>query len=141
MDVATTDAPMLAAVPAALPPRPDESLTPFLDAAARCIERFGWARTSVRDVAAEAGVERTTVYRRVGSMGDILRLLVARELHALVALLPTWARHDLPVPEMAIDLLAEGSGQQPEVPGPEPPRTHRGSGPATRTATDSYGWH
>ena len=71
-----------------LPPNPDESLWPYLDAAVRCIERFGWRRTSVQDVAREAGVERTTVYRRVGSMDDIFRLLVARELNELMVTVP-----------------------------------------------------
>lgn len=67
-----------------LPPAPDEALAPFLDAAERCIERYGWSRTGAKDIAREAGVERTTIYRRLGSKDNILRLLVARELNRLV---------------------------------------------------------
>lgn len=89
-----------------LPPLPDESVERYLDAAESCIVRFGWSRTSVKDVAAAVGVERTTVYRRVGSMDDILRLLVARELHRLVALLPTWVPEGEDLPEVAVELLA-----------------------------------
>ena len=55
-----------------LPDPPDEALWPFLDAACRAVERFGWARTTMRDIAREAGVERTTIYRHVGL--DVRRL-------------------------------------------------------------------
>lgn len=91
---------------AGLPPVPDESVWPFLDAATRCIERYGWARTSVRDVAREAGVERTTVYRRVGSMEQIFRLVVARELHRLMADIPTAIPPGASGSEIVINLLA-----------------------------------
>lgn len=79
---------------------------PFLDAAVRCVERFGWSRTTVRDVAREAGVERTTVYRRVGSMPQIFRLIVARELHHILAALPALVQDDGDGPEMVVEVLA-----------------------------------
>ena len=72
-----------------LPPRPDEATWGYLDAAVRCVERYGWQRTSVKDVARQAGVDRTTVYRHVGSMDDIFRLIVAREVHLLVDAIPS----------------------------------------------------
>lgn len=78
----------------------------MLDAAARCVQRYGWARTSVRDVAREAGVERTTVYRRVGSMPDIFRLLVALELHRLIVDLPSSLPADADGPGLVTNLLA-----------------------------------
>src|SRR5882672_10500764 len=89
-----------------LPPRPDESVWPYLDAAARCIERFGWQRTSVKDVAREAGVERTTVYRNVGSMEDIFRALVARELHELMESVPRRVPPNAVGSEVVIELVA-----------------------------------
>jgi len=89
-----------------LPPRPDEAIWPYLDAAVRCVERFGWARTSVRDIAAEAGVERTTVYRRVGSMDQVFRLLVAREAHLLLESLPETLPAGVDGPDLAVELLA-----------------------------------
>jgi AcrR family transcriptional regulator len=46
------------------------------------------ARTSVQDVARELGVNRTTVYRQVGNVDAMVRLLLARELHRLLAALP-----------------------------------------------------
>lgn len=89
-----------------LPPDPDESVWPYLDAAVRCIERFGWRRTSVQDVAREAGVERTTVYRRVGSMDDIFRLLVARELNELMVSVPNRIPAKATAPETVVALVA-----------------------------------
>jgi AcrR family transcriptional regulator len=89
-----------------LPPVPDPSVWPYLDAATRCIERYGWAHTTVRDVAREAGVERTTVYRRVGSMEQIFRLVVARELHRLMTDIPASTPDGASGCETVIDLLA-----------------------------------
>ena len=92
-----------------LPPRPDESIWPYLDAAVRCVERFGWARTSVKDIAAEVGVERTTVYRRVGSMDDVFRLLIAREVHLLLESLPNAMPDNIDEidgPAVAVEVLA-----------------------------------
>jgi AcrR family transcriptional regulator len=71
-----------------LPPPPAD-LDPVLDAAARCFARYGIKRTTVPDIAADLGVSRATVYRRVGNVEDIARLLLARDLHAyLGSLLP-----------------------------------------------------
>jgi AcrR family transcriptional regulator len=67
-----------------LPAAPSAELDPYLDAAARCMARHGIRRTSVQDVARELGVNRATVYRNVGSVDDMVRLLVAREIHALL---------------------------------------------------------
>jgi AcrR family transcriptional regulator len=56
-------------------------LDPYLDAAAECFARHGVRRTSVQDVARMLGVNRTTVYRQIGNVEDMVRLLVAREFH------------------------------------------------------------
>jgi AcrR family transcriptional regulator len=68
-----------------LPAPPPRSLDPFLDAAAACFAKFGIRRTSVQDVADAAGVNRATVYRQVGNVESMLRLLSARDLHRLLA--------------------------------------------------------
>ncbi|RSN24893.1 TetR family transcriptional regulator [Amycolatopsis sp. WAC 01416] len=44
----------------------------IVDAATACIDRVGLAKTSLSDVAAEAGVTRQTVYRYFPSLADIL---------------------------------------------------------------------
>ena len=88
-----------------LPPRPDPALDPYLDAATRCFTRYGIGRTSVQDIARELGVNRTTVYRQVGNVEQATRLLVSREMHRILAGLPTRVA-GLRGPEAAIELLA-----------------------------------
>jgi AcrR family transcriptional regulator len=66
-----------------IPSPPGGDLDPYLDAATRCFVRYGVRRTSVQDVADELGVNRTTVYRQVGTINEVIRLLIARDLHRL----------------------------------------------------------
>ena len=68
----------------ALPPRPSAELDAYLDAVERCVRRYGWSRTSPQDVAREAGVNRTTIYRVLGAKDAIFRSLIAREVHRLI---------------------------------------------------------
>lgn len=79
---AMTDSPALVAL--GVPPVPDPALDPYLDAAARCFARHGLRRTRVTDIADEVGVSRVTVYRQVGTVEVVARLLLARELDRLV---------------------------------------------------------
>lgn len=72
-----------------IPSPPPAALDPILDAAARCFARHGVTRTSVQDVAHELRVNRTTVYRQVGNVETLARLLLARELHRLLEVAPT----------------------------------------------------
>jgi AcrR family transcriptional regulator len=95
----------LPALARGLPPPPPASLGPYLDAAARCFARHGIRRTSVRDVARELGVERTTVYRHVGSVDRMVRLLLARELHVLLSTLPSRLPASSNGPDAVVDLL------------------------------------
>lgn len=71
-----------------LPPPPPAPLDSYLDTAAQCFARHGVGRTSLPDIARELGVSRTTVYRHAGSIERLASLLIARELHALLATLP-----------------------------------------------------
>jgi len=86
-------------------PSPPASVDPFLDAAARCFARHGVRRTSVQDVARELRVDRTTVYRQVGTVDAMVRLLAARELHRLLAAIPP-SLTGLGGPQAIVDLLA-----------------------------------
>lgn len=88
------------------PSGPDEAARPFVDAARRAMRRFGWSRTTMRDIAKEAGVERTTVYRHVGSMADVQRLVIADELQTLVQLVPGWIPPDASGAEIVVEIVA-----------------------------------
>ena len=57
-----------------IPPAPNPDLDPYLDAAAECFARHGVQRASVQDVARRLGVNRTTVYRQIGNVEDMVRL-------------------------------------------------------------------
>lgn len=82
----------------------DPGLDPYLDAAARCFERYGFTRTTVPDVARELGVSRSTVYRRVGSIRRLGRQLLAREVRRA---LPELGRAlTLPGPESLVEIVA-----------------------------------
>ena len=59
----------------------------------------------MRDVARELGVERTTVYRHVGSVDRMVRLLLARELHVLLSTLPSRLPASSNGPDAVVDLL------------------------------------
>lgn len=71
-----------------LPGRPAAALDPYLDAAARCLARYGIERTTVMDVAHAMGVNRGTVYRQIGTMETQIRLLAARDLRRFLDTVP-----------------------------------------------------
>lgn len=83
-----SDAVFLPALVRGLPPPPEATLDPYLDAAATCFARHGISRTAVADIAKQMGVSRTTVYRQVGSIDNVVRLLAARELHRFQETVP-----------------------------------------------------
>ncbi len=64
-----------------LPPRPSDSMDKVLDAAERCLARYGIRRTSMTDIAREMHVARTTLYRQVGSVEEAIALIASRQLH------------------------------------------------------------
>ena len=89
-----------------LPERPEPELDPFLDAAAAVVRRRGWSGTSLQDVAREAGVDRTTIYRRLGPKDNVFRLVAAREVHHLIQRAIELALSGQPGPELVVELLA-----------------------------------
>ena len=93
-------------LPRGLPAPPSDELEPYLDAATCCVERYGWSRTSTKDIAREAGVERTTLYRHLGSKDRILRLLIAREAHRLIDAAIATAATVEPGPEVVVEIVA-----------------------------------
>jgi AcrR family transcriptional regulator len=87
-----------------VPPMPPAELDAYLDAAAACFLRHGVSRTRVPDVAAEVGVSRVTVYRQVGTVENMARLLLVRDLHRLLVRLPA-AMRGATGPETIVRLL------------------------------------
>lgn len=57
----------------------DQTLERILDAALELAEQFGIRRTTLEDVARTAGVDRVTIYRRIGSKDDLVTALSTRE--------------------------------------------------------------
>jgi AcrR family transcriptional regulator len=97
----------LPTAPHGLPELPAPALDPYLDAAARCFARHGVRHTTVQDVARELRVNRTTVYRQVGGIDQLLHLLFARDLHRLLAKVPGLVEQDRPGPERLVRLLCD----------------------------------
>lgn len=93
-----------------LPPMPSPALDPYLDAAARCLARYGFRRTSVQDIAQELGVNRTTVYRQIGTIEQVALLLTVRDGSRVIASLPeriSWPIGPRSVVEMITAVVAE----------------------------------
>jgi AcrR family transcriptional regulator len=57
--------------------------TALVDAALACIARVGLAKTTLDDVARQAGCARATVYRTFASKADLIKAVVAREARRL----------------------------------------------------------
>ncbi|MEU4316182.1 TetR/AcrR family transcriptional regulator [Nocardia sp. NPDC024068] len=56
----------------------------ILDAALIRFSEFGVKKTTIEDIARQAGVDRVTVYRRVGSRDDVVQAVVSREVAAVL---------------------------------------------------------
>src|SRR5690242_4145498 len=63
----------------------DELGARVLDATITCLARFGVAKTTIDDVAREAGCSRATVYRYFGNRNALVVAAVDREIAALTA--------------------------------------------------------
>ena len=57
----------------------------ILDAAERCVERFGLRRVSMADVAGAAGVSRRTIYNRFGDRTALVDAVLERAADRFVA--------------------------------------------------------
>src|SRR3954470_19885916 len=71
-----------------LPGAPDENLDAALDATVECIARYGLSKTRLSDIAREMGVAPSTVYRKVGTVENAVRLVMAREGHRQLERMP-----------------------------------------------------
>lgn len=61
----------------------DVATNRILDAALELFEDVGIRKATIEDIARRAGVDRVTVYRRVGSKNDVSSAVVARDAYRL----------------------------------------------------------
>jgi AcrR family transcriptional regulator len=80
-----------------------------LDATARCVARVGLAKTTLDDVAREAGCARATVYRYFGNKHQMLAALVVRDTQELGAVLTAHARTADSLRDAVVVVIVEGA--------------------------------
>jgi AcrR family transcriptional regulator len=61
----------------------DQRRAALLDAARDVVLRFGYRKTTLEDIAAEAGVSRATVYNYFANKEEVFREIIAQELDRL----------------------------------------------------------
>ncbi|WP_054811801.1 TetR/AcrR family transcriptional regulator [Nocardia arizonensis] len=78
----------------------------ILEAALIQFGQVGVKKTTIEDIARKAGVDRVTVYRRVGARDDVVRAVTEREVRKLLAELGELpARHDT-LEGLVVDVFA-----------------------------------
>lgn len=88
---------------------------PILDAAERVFEQYGARRANVDDIAREAGVSRSTLYRRHPSKEALLAAVVLRSVDAFFDELDRVAA-DLAPQEAVIECFVRGLAIMREIP-------------------------
>jgi AcrR family transcriptional regulator len=82
----------------------EETRTAVLDSAVRCFGRLGYRKTSMDDVAEEAGVAKGTVYLYCDSKQDLFSQALENELEAWIATLSTLIDPNHPADEILTDM-------------------------------------
>ncbi|PSR65810.1 TetR/AcrR family transcriptional regulator [Nocardia sp. MDA0666] len=68
----------------------------ILDAALARFEKVGVKKTTIEDIARQAGLDRVTVYRRMGSRDDLVQAVISREVATVLAEITALAEsHDM----------------------------------------------
>lgn len=86
----------------------DAVLPPFLAAAKRTFARYGVPKTTLEDIAAEAGVSRSTLYRAVGTKQQIIEAMVAAHHEAYLAEIDRLVPAGTPVPAALLVMARVG---------------------------------
>jgi AcrR family transcriptional regulator len=77
--------PLIAALSANVPAGAvDRGVEEVLDAALAQFEDIGIRRSTIEDIARRAGIDRVTVYRRIGSKDDVIQAVLTREARRLI---------------------------------------------------------
>jgi AcrR family transcriptional regulator len=88
------------------PATDDEGRKRIIAAAMRCLDRYGVAKTSLSDVAAELGVTRQTVYRHFPTAEDLFFAVAEAGADAFVNRMVARVRHETDPAEMLVECLA-----------------------------------
>ncbi len=75
-----------------------------LESARRCFGRYGYRKTSIDEVAVEAGVAKGTVYLHCDSKQDLFVLAIERELHLWLEDLATAIDPTRPADEVLVEM-------------------------------------
>lgn len=86
-----------------------------LDAAERIFEQYGARRANIDDIAREAGVSRSTLYRRHPNKEELLAAVVARATEAFFEELDELAA-DLPPQEAVVECFVRGLAIMRDIP-------------------------
>jgi AcrR family transcriptional regulator len=87
----------------------DDLFARILDAAHDCIARVGIAKTTLDDVARDAGCSRATLYRHVAGKRELLDSLVAREAERLRGVLAEASNGADGLADACTALIVEGA--------------------------------
>lgn len=87
----------------------------ILDAAQAVFEQYGARRANVDDIAAAAGISRSTLYRRYANKEELLAAVIARATDEFLDDLDAVAS-DLPPQEAVVECFARGLRIMREIP-------------------------
>lgn len=87
--------------------QPDEARHLLLDAAEACFARLGFDKTTVDDVADEAGVSRRTVYRYVSGRDELLTGVLARITDRFTTALAEGLDPSAPLGEYIVESMSQ----------------------------------
>ncbi|MBF6089898.1 TetR/AcrR family transcriptional regulator [Nocardia cyriacigeorgica] len=77
----------------------------ILDAALVQFADVGIKKTTIEDIARKAGVDRVTVYRRIGSRDDVVRAVALREVNAVLTELEDVAARNDTLADLVADIF------------------------------------
>ena len=109
----------------------------LVDAARSCFERFGFEKTSLSNVAAEAGVTRQTVYRYFDNTDELMRAAFALAAGGIVDRMLTHARRFEDPGERIIEAMLFLCREIPNDPHLGPPITQGRDGTPGRNMSSA----
>ncbi|MFE3445818.1 TetR/AcrR family transcriptional regulator [Nocardia sp. NPDC059180] len=77
----------------------------ILDAALEQFGQLGFKKTTIEDIARKAGVDRVTVYRRIGSRDDVVRAVTLREVNSVLTELDEVADRNDTLDDVVADIF------------------------------------